>query len=112
VDEFNSFHLEDNQVLIAKDLNVQKWFRSGANEGMGHVFVVAVFKNEEVLTDATIAALWIVKIRNKAHELVATEVAFMFGNFHSMHGNLWLAMGGGNITLPGTVSCPDGAVSP
>ena len=112
VDEFGRVDSEDKKVLLAKCVNVQKWLHSGINERMGNVFVVADFKNGDNLTDSTVADLWIVKVQNKPHELVATEVAAMLVFFRNMHGNLRLAVGGGNMSLPGTVRRPDTAVSP
>ena len=111
VNEFGRLDSEDKQVLLAKSVNVRKWLHSGINERMGNVFVAAAFKNGEDLTDSTVADLWIVKVQNKPHELVASEITVMMVGFRNMHGNL-LAVAGGNMTLPGTIRRPDTAVSP
>jgi hypothetical protein len=77
---------------------------------MGNVFVEAVFKNGETFSKYTIADLWIVKVQNRPHEIVA-EISGMLYIYRNMH-TLMLEVGGGNLIFPGCIRRPDTAVSP
>jgi hypothetical protein len=112
VNEFRRKESDDKQVLLAKDVRVRKWLHSGINENMGNVFVMAVFKSGDNLTDSTVGDLWIVKVQNRPHERVVQCVGAMLVRYQEMYGERLLVVGGGNLELPGCIRRPDNAVSP
>ena len=114
VEEFERDHnSEGKKLLFASNVHLKKWLNSGINERMGHVFVEAIFKNGDVFTESTVADLWIVKVRNPAHETAVAELSCLFGIYRQLHGCLdFLNAGGGNMILPGCIRRPDNAIRP
>jgi hypothetical protein len=111
VEAFECNISEEKKLLLATDINLNKWLHSGINEKMGHVFVEAIFKNGDDFTEGTVADLWIVKVPNAPHEIVVGEVTIMIGLYRGLHRRL-LDVGGGNMILPGCIRRADTAVRP